>query len=101
MFPGDVLEQKWPSMAGAVRADPTGGTVGARGNLMNMQEQGGHDHQRLTYSRIELLDERNGGRMMEFDGGMVLGAPVTGGRGILDSRLCGGWSSGLRGWEGS
>ena len=74
----------WQAACG--RTQPAARSGNARGNLMNMQEQGGHDHQRLTYSRIELLDERNGGRMMEFDGGMVLGAPVTGGRGILDSR---------------
>ena len=45
----------------------------ARGNLMNVQERGEHEHQQLTYSRFKHLDERKGGRMLEFDGEMGFG----------------------------
>ena len=38
-----------------------------------MEERGEHEHEWLTYSRFEPLDERNGGRAMEFHGEVNFG----------------------------
>jgi len=40
---------------------------------VNVEERGEHEHEWLTYSRFEPLDERNGGRAMEFHGDVEFG----------------------------
>ena len=44
-----------------------------RGNDVNVEERGEHEHEWLTYSRFEPLDKRNGGRAMEFHGEVEFG----------------------------
>ena len=40
---------------------------------MNVEERGEHEHEWLTYSQFEPLDERNGARTMEFRGEVEFG----------------------------
>jgi len=40
---------------------------------MNVEERGEHEHEWLTYSQFEPLDERNGGLAMEFHGEVKFG----------------------------
>ena len=49
-----------------------------RGNDVNVEERGEHEHEWLTYSRFEPLDGRNGGRTMEFHSEIEFGRNSNG-----------------------
>ena len=72
---GDACEEIKPNLVGDVR--PMAGindfVENVRENDVNVEERGEHKHEWLTYSRFEPLDERTGGRAIEFHGEVEFG----------------------------